>query len=101
MNGRRGRRLMRRPSETIERSFAHRSDTIGMRRPHLRGHTNILKRVLIHAVGCNLGLVMRPLIGGRHAAWPARPSGGRCRHGVECTATDFLDSRVSVFTRPW
>ena len=29
-----------------------------MRRTHLRGHTNILKRLLIHAGGFNLGLVM-------------------------------------------
>jgi transposase len=63
MRGRRGRRLMRRRGETIERSFAHLYDTGGMRRTHLRGHTNILKRLLIHAGGFNLGLVMRHLIG--------------------------------------
>jgi transposase len=63
MRGRRGRRLMRRRGETIERSFAHLYDTGGMRRTHLRGHTNILKRVLIHAGGFNLGLLMRQLIG--------------------------------------
>ena len=34
-----------------------------MPRTHLRGHTNILKRLLIHAGGFNLGLVMRHLIG--------------------------------------
>jgi hypothetical protein len=34
-----------------------------MRRTHLRGHENILKRVLVHASGFNLGLVMRRLIG--------------------------------------
>ena len=34
-----------------------------MRRTHLRGHTNMLKRILIHAGGFNLGLVMRRLIG--------------------------------------
>ena len=34
-----------------------------MRRVHLRGHTNILKRVLIHAGGFNLGLLMRQLMG--------------------------------------
>jgi hypothetical protein len=38
-------------------------DTGGMRRTHLRGHPNILKRLLIHAGGFNLGLVMRHLIG--------------------------------------
>lgn len=34
-----------------------------MRRVHLRGHTTIRKRVLIHAGGFNLGLLMRQLIG--------------------------------------
>src|SRR5215203_3851736 len=63
IRGRRGRRLMRQRGERIERSFAHLYDTGGMRRPHLRGHTNILKRLLIHAGGFNLGLVMRQLIG--------------------------------------
>jgi transposase len=61
--GRRGRRLMRRRGETIERSFAHVYDTGGMRRTHLRGHANILKRLLIHAGGFNLGLVMRQVFG--------------------------------------
>ena len=63
MRGRRGRRLMRQRGERIERSFAHLYDTGGMRRTHLRGHTNILKRLLIHAGGFNLGLMMRQLIG--------------------------------------
>ena len=34
-----------------------------MRRTHLRGRENILKRVLIHASGLNLGLVLRKLTG--------------------------------------
>ena len=63
IRGRRGRRLMRRRGEFIERSFAHLYDTGGMRRTHLRGHSNILKRLLIHAGGFNLGLVLRQLIG--------------------------------------
>lgn len=63
IRGRRGRRLMRQRGERIERTFAHLYDTGGMRRTHLRGHANILKRVLIHAGGFNLGLVMRHLIG--------------------------------------
>jgi hypothetical protein len=54
---------MRQRGERIERSFAHLYDTGGMRRTYLRGHTNILKRLLIHAGGFNLGLVMRHLIG--------------------------------------
>src|SRR5712672_2807691 len=63
IRGARGRRLMRQRGERIERSFAHLYDTGGMRRTHLRGHTNILKRLLIHAGGFNLGLAMRHLIG--------------------------------------
>ena len=63
IRGPRGRRLMRQRSERVERSFAHVYDTGGVRRTHLRGHTNVLKRLLIHAGGFNLGLVMRQLIG--------------------------------------
>jgi transposase len=63
IRGNRGQRLMRRRGEYVERTFAHVYDTGGMRRTHLRGHTNILKRLLIHAGGFNLGLVMRELIG--------------------------------------
>src|SRR5947208_3954259 len=63
IRGARGRRLMRRRGETVERSFAHVYDTGGMRRTHLRGHPNILKRLLIHVSGFNLGLIMRQMIG--------------------------------------
>jgi hypothetical protein len=34
-----------------------------MRRVYLRGHTNIRKRLLIHAGGFNLGRLMRTLFG--------------------------------------
>jgi len=61
--GKRGRRLMKRRGELIERSFAHGYDTGGMRRTHLRHHCNILKRLLIHIGGFNLSLVMPKLTG--------------------------------------
>lgn len=63
IRGDRGKRLLRQRGERVERSFAHTYDTGGMRRTHLRGTTNILKRVLVHASGFNLGLVMRRLVG--------------------------------------
>ena len=63
IRGPRGKRLMRRRGELIERSFAHCYDTGGMRRTHLRGHGKILKRLLVHVAGFNLGLAMRALIG--------------------------------------
>ena len=34
-----------------------------MRRVHLRGHPNILKRLLVQVCGVNLGLLMRHLTG--------------------------------------
>lgn len=63
LRGARGRRLRRRRAELAERSFAHLYETGGMRRTHLRGHDNILKRLLIHGGGFNLGLVMRHCLG--------------------------------------
>jgi transposase len=63
IRGARGRRLMRQRGERVERSFAHLYDTGGMRRTHLRGHTNILKRLLIHTGGFNLGLLVRSILG--------------------------------------
>jgi transposase len=58
-----GLRLLRLRDESLERPFAHLYETGGMRRVHLRGHTNVLKRLLIHTGGFNLGLLMRQMIG--------------------------------------
>jgi len=63
IHGERGQRLLRKRGELLERPNAHLYETGGMRRVHLRGHTNILKRILVHASGFNLGLMMRRLIG--------------------------------------
>jgi len=63
MVGARGKRLSRWRSEKVERSMAHGYETGGLRRIHLRGHRNILKRVLIHVAGLNLGLVLKKLMG--------------------------------------
>ena len=59
----RGKALLRKRGELLERPFAHCYDTGGMRRTHLRGHGNILKRLLVHVAGFNLGLVMRRMFG--------------------------------------
>jgi transposase len=63
IRGEHGKELLRRRGELLERSFAHAYETGGMRRVHLRGRENILKRVLIHLGGFNLALVMRQLLG--------------------------------------
>ena len=47
----------------MERSFAHCYETGGLRRCHLRGRENILKRQLIHVGAFNLSLILRKLLG--------------------------------------
>jgi len=59
MDGRRGKDLQKLRTELAERSFAHMYETGGMRRTHLKGRKNILKRLLFHAIGFNLGLLIR------------------------------------------
>ena len=63
IRGVRGRRLMRKRGELVERSFAHTLETGAMRRLFLRGHQNIKKRLLVHVAGFNLSLVMRKVLG--------------------------------------
>ena len=59
----RGQRLLRQRGEKLERPHAHLYETGGMRRVHLRGQDNILKRLLVHVAGFNLGLWMRQQYG--------------------------------------
>lgn len=63
VRGARSKRLQRRRSELVERSFAHVCDTGGARRSWLHGIEKVQKRYLIVAVARNLGLVMRKLFG--------------------------------------
>ena len=59
----RGKRPLRKRGELLERPCAHLYETGGLRRAHVRGHANVLKRLLIHAGAFNLGLWMRMLFG--------------------------------------
>jgi transposase len=63
IRGARSKRLQKKRSELTERSMAHMYETGGMRRVHLKGRDNILKRLLVHAGGFNLALIMRKLVG--------------------------------------
>jgi len=75
----RGKRLLRRRGELLERPCAHLYETGALRRVHVRGHENVRKRLLVHAGAFNLGLLMRTLFGvgtprslqGRAAVLPA------------------------------
>jgi transposase len=63
VRGKRGRRLQRLRRTLCERSFAHTCETGAGRRSWLRGLANVAKRYVIHAAGCNLGVIMRKLFG--------------------------------------
>ena len=63
IRSKRGRALMRRRGELVERTFAHCLETGAMRRTWLRGHKKILKRYLVHVAAFNLSLVMRAILG--------------------------------------
>jgi transposase len=63
IQGERGKSLLRRRGLMLERPFAHCYETGRMRRVHLRGRENILKRLLIHIAGFNLSLVLRLMTG--------------------------------------
>jgi transposase len=63
VRGNRGKRLQRLRGERLERSNAHMYETGGLRRTHLRGHGNIFKRLIVHAAGFNLGLLLQKVLG--------------------------------------
>ena len=73
VRGEYGKSLLRRRGELVERSFAHCYETGGMRRCHLRGRENILKRQLVHVGAFNLSLILRKLLGaGTPREWKNR-----------------------------
>ena len=81
IRGKRGRRLLRSRGEVVERTFAHAYETGGMRRVHLRGYPNILKRLLVHVAGLNLGCFTASPDRGRHSPEPA---GAGCFRHLRC-----------------
>jgi hypothetical protein len=96
VRGARGRRLIRRRGQYIERSFAHVYDTGGVRRTHLRGHENILKRLLVHAGAFNLGILLwtsRELAGPGSTSENAGCAGGHV--GLEHEETVRVSDRES------
>jgi transposase len=63
VKGARGKRLQKKRSELVERSFAHVCETGGGRRTWLRGMTEVTKRYVVQVAAHNLGLLMRKLFG--------------------------------------
>jgi transposase len=63
VRGARSKRLQKKRSELVERSFAHVCETGGGRRTWLRGLANVTKRYVVQVAAHNLGLLMRKLFG--------------------------------------
>jgi hypothetical protein len=63
VRGARSKRLQKKRSELVERSFAHVCATGGGRRTWLRGLVNVSKRYVVQVAAHNLGLLMRKLFG--------------------------------------
>jgi transposase len=61
VEGGRGKSLLRRRGELLERPFAHQYETGAMRRLHVRGRGNVAKRVLLQAAAFNLALILRSI----------------------------------------
>jgi transposase len=93
IRGKRGKALLRKRGELLERPFAHCYETGGMRRTHLRGHPNILKRLLIHVAGFNLGLVMRALTG------IGKPR--RVQDGISAAVSELILHLLGRWNRLW
>ena len=111
IRGSRGQQLLRQRGELLERPNAHLYETGRMRRVHLRGHANILKRLLVHVCGANLGLLMRQLTGvgtprslqGRAAALLGaliNLLGGLCERLKRSWAPEAPDAQDSSWRRP-
>jgi transposase len=98
VRGEYGKSLLRRRGELVERSFAHCYDTGGMRRTHLRGQQNIMKRQLIHVGAFNLSLILRQLLGaGTPREWKNR---GRIAHlALLCVAYMLEGAKSRAGTR--
>jgi DDE family transposase len=63
IGGGRGKALLRQRGERLERSFAHQFESGALRRLQVRGRNNVLKKLLLLATVCNLGLLLRTLVG--------------------------------------
>ena len=63
IKGARSKRLQKKRSEYVERSFAHVCETGGARRTWLRGLTDVTKRYLVQVAGHNLAVLMRKPFG--------------------------------------
>ena len=76
VRGERGKELLRRRGEKLERPFAHQFETGGMRQLRVRGLEEVRKKLLVQATACNVALLLRTKYGaGTPEAWRRQPKG--------------------------
>ena len=63
IGGHRGKQLLRRRDELVERTFAHAYETGALRRVYVRGNQKVQKRLLLQAAARNLALLLRKMMG--------------------------------------
>ena len=63
VRGERGKELLRRRGEKLERPFAHQFETGGMLRLRVRGLEEVRKKLLLQVTACNLALLLRTKYG--------------------------------------
>ena len=77
--------------ELCERSFAHCYETGGLRRLHVRGRENVLRRLLVQDAAFNLGLLLWRLGGG------GKPRSGAAHKAALPACWDRLDDLWMAF----
>jgi transposase len=105
IRGERGLRLLRQRGEKLERWNQHLYDRGGMRRLHLRGRENILKRLVVHSGAANLGLLMHTLFGkgtprGLQGRLPATLSPGNASTHLFSAVAALVRTFGAVTARP-
>lgn len=97
----RSRALQRKRAELGERTFAHMYETGGLRRLHLRGGRNALKRLLLQGAAFNLGLVLRKSLGvGTPRGMTGQMSGLRGATGACLALWRPLIAEIAAICRP-
>jgi transposase len=95
VRGDRSKRLQRKRSELVERSFAHVCETGGGRRTWVRGRVNVAKRYLIQVAAFNLGVVMRGLFG------VGKPRVLQGAGGIDSALVMWMRSGLIRWVRRW
>lgn len=103
IRGKRGKELLRRRGELVERPFAHRLERGRLRRLHVRGKTNVRKQELLLAAAQNLSLLLRVAYGAGTPKGQAdrRKPAQQAATGLLGTLWVLLSTLYAGLRRPW